>query len=325
MAERMRGAEQIGRRLKLRELEVFIAVVQRGSMARAAVDLGITQPSVSEIISNLEHATGAPLLERGPRGVTPTLYGEVLMRGGNAAIDDLRQSIREIQFLRSPGVGDVRVGCPETVATLMPPILKRLSQCYPGILVHLSDVVAPTLDLPQLRDRSLDLALIRYGGPMDQHPFTDDLDVEVLLNDELVIVAGRNSRWARDRKIDLSKLAEARWILPPLNTSNSRTVFEAFRECGLDAPTVILVTFSQHLRTSMLDDANTVTVLPKSVLRFGADRSPIKALPINLPRHDFPLAIVTLKRRAMSPVAKLFVSHVREALRPGKTSFTERP
>ena len=187
--------------------------------------------------------------------------------------------------------------------------------------MHVIDVVAPTLDLPQLRDRSLDLALVRYGGPKDRHPFTDDLDVEVLFNDELVVVADRKSKWARDSKVDLPKLAEAWWILPPLKTSNSRTVFEAFRECGLGAPKVMLVTFSQHLRTSMLADTDTVTVLPKSVLSLGADRSAIQALPIQLPKHNFPLGIVTLKRRALSPVAQLFISHVREALRAGRVSL----
>lgn len=308
-------SHQIGRRLKLRELEVFIAVARRGSMARAAVDLGITQPSVSEIVGNLEHATGMRLLERGPRGVTPTIYGEVLLRGGDAAIDDLRQSINEMLFLADPGTGDVRVGCPETVATLLPPIIKRMAQKHPGILVHVSDVVAPTLDLPQLRDRSLDLALVRYGGPMGRHPFTDDLGVEVLFNDELVVVAGRKSRWARNRKVDLAKLSEARWILPPLETSNSRTVFEAFGERGLGAPKVMLVTFSQHLRTSMLADDDTVTVMPRSVLNLGAERFAVKALPIKLPRHDFPLAIVTLKRRLLSPAVQLFNAHVREELR----------
>jgi DNA-binding transcriptional LysR family regulator len=291
----------------------------------AATDLGITQPSVSEIISNLEHATGLRLLERGSRGVTPTRYGEILLRGGNAAIDDLRQSMKQMQFMANPGVGDVRIGCPETVATLLPPIIKSLSRKHPRILVHVSDVVAPTLDLPQLRDRSLDLALIRYGGPMGRHPFTDDLGVEVLFNDELIVVAGRKSRWARDPTIDLAKLSRAQWILPPLETSNSRTVFEAFRECGLSAPKIMLVTFSQHLRMSMLAQANTVTVLPRSVLTLGDDRSAVRALPIKLPKHDFPLAIVTAKRRVPNPAAQLFIAHVREGLRPGAASLRGIP
>ena len=65
------------------------------------------------------------------------------------------------------------------------------------------------LDVPQLRDRTLDVALIRFAGPADQHRHADDFNVEILFNDELVIVAGKTSSWARDRRIDLAKLADA--------------------------------------------------------------------------------------------------------------------
>jgi DNA-binding transcriptional LysR family regulator len=306
---------QLSRRVKLRELDVFIAVAQRGSMARAAADLGITQPAVSEMMGNLEQALAVRLLDRSSRGVTPTIYGQVLLRGGRAAMDDLRQSIQEMRFLADPTAGDVRVGCPETVAMLLPPIVKRLSKTHPRVLVHVSDVVAPTLDVPQLRDRSLDLALVRFGGSPQQHPFADDLKVEILFNDELVIVAGKSSRWARDRKINLEKLVDAQWILPPLTTSNSRTVFEAFHDRGLPSPKVSIATFSLHLRTSMLGDGTHVSVLPRSLLQVGGDHFSLRALPIKLPRHDFPLAIVTLKNRMLNPVVQLFTNYARDGLR----------
>lgn len=306
----------LARRLKLRDLDVFVAVARHRSMAKAAADLGITQPSVSEMMANLERGLGVRLFDRSSRGVAPTIYGEVLLRGGRAAIDDLQQSIKEMQFLADPAAGDVRIGCPDTVAALLPPIIERLSHTHPRVLVHVSDVVAPTLDLPQLRDRTLDLALVRFGGKPEQHPIGDDVDVEVLLNDELVVVAGKNSRWARERKIDLAKLADARWILPPLQTSNSRTVFEAFREHGVELPKVAMTTFSLYLRTSMAADGAYVTVLPRSIVRLNAERMSIKALPIKLPRHEFPLAIVTLKSRMPNPVVQLFIKHVREGLRP---------
>ena len=231
-------------------------------------------------------------------------------------MDDLRQSIKEMQFLADPAAGDVRVGCPETVAVLLPPIIERVSRTHPRVLIHVSDVVAPTLDVPQLRDRSLDLTLVRFGGSPGQHPFGDDLNVEVLLNDELVIVVGKKSRWARDRSVDLAKLVDVHWILPPLATSNSRTVFEAFRERGLPLPKVSMTTFSLHLRTSMLGTGAYVTVLPRSVVQLSADRFSLKALPIKLPKHDFPLGVVTLKNRMPNPVVQLFINYVREGLRP---------
>jgi DNA-binding transcriptional LysR family regulator len=78
----------------------------------------------------------------------------------------------------------------------MTPVVKRLSAQYPGIVLHVFEVAAPTLDLPQLRDRTLDLAMIRVAGPPSAHRYGDDLDVEVLLNDETRIVAGKDTRWA---------------------------------------------------------------------------------------------------------------------------------
>ena len=110
---------QIGHRLRLRDLHVFSKVVQFGSMAKAAVQLRVTQPAISQVIADLEHVLGVSLLDRSPQGVKPTIYGDALMRGGAAAFDDLRQSLREIEFLANPTSGEVRIGCPETVAALM--------------------------------------------------------------------------------------------------------------------------------------------------------------------------------------------------------------
>ncbi len=307
---------QLGQRLKLRELNAFIAVAQRGSMARAAADLGVSQPSVSEMMANLEHTLGVRLLDRSSKGAELTIYGQVLLKGGLAAFDDLRQSIREMEFLADPTAGEVKIGCPETVALLLPPIIKRLSLSHPGIVLHVSDVAAPTLELPQLRDRTLDLALIRFGGSPDHHPIGDDLDVEVLFDDELVVVVGKKSRWARDSKIDLAKLVDAPWILPPLHTSNTRAVFEAFRARGLDPPKVTIATFSVHLRTNMVADGPYVTVFPRSILQPYADRWSVKSLPIKLPRYEFPLAIATLKSRMLNAVVQLFIKHLHAGLRP---------
>ncbi|MDX2156772.1 MAG: LysR family transcriptional regulator [Hyphomicrobiaceae bacterium] len=315
MARQIDWDRQLSRRLKLRELDVFIAVAKHGSMARAAIELGLTQPSVSEMMANLERALGLRLLDRSTKGVVPTIYGQTLLRGSVAAIDDLQQMIKALEALADPTAGEVKVGCPETVAVLLPPIVERLSRTHPRVLVHMSDIVAPTLDIPQLRDRTLDVAIVRFAGPAEQHAFVEDFDVDVVFNDELVVVAGKNSRWARDRHVDIERLADAPWVLPPLTTSNSRTVFEAFRERGLGPPRIAMATFSVHLRTIMAAKGSHVSVLPQSIVPFTAERSGIMALPIKLPKHDFPLAIVTLRRRMPNPVVQLFIKHAHSSLR----------
>jgi DNA-binding transcriptional LysR family regulator len=76
---------QIGRRLRLRDLHAFFTVVHCGSMAKAAVQLGVSQPAVSKVVADLEHALGVRLLDRNRRGVEPTIYGQALLKRGLVA------------------------------------------------------------------------------------------------------------------------------------------------------------------------------------------------------------------------------------------------
>jgi molybdenum-dependent DNA-binding transcriptional regulator ModE len=113
MAKNVTWEKQIGRRLRLRDLHVFFTVIQHGSMAKAAAELGISQPSVSELIADLEHALGVRLFDRSTRGVEPTMYGDALLTRGQAAFDELRQGIRDIEFLSDPAAGEIRLGAPK--------------------------------------------------------------------------------------------------------------------------------------------------------------------------------------------------------------------
>src|SRR5258708_13066467 len=98
----MLQAEQISRRLKLRQLNVLVAVVRWGSMAKAAEHLAISQPVVSKAIADLESTLGVRLLDRHPQGVEPTLYGRALLKPSVAIFDDLRPTVRKTELLPHP-------------------------------------------------------------------------------------------------------------------------------------------------------------------------------------------------------------------------------
>jgi DNA-binding transcriptional LysR family regulator len=234
-------------------------------------------------------------------------------RAAGAAFDNLKQTVKEIEFLANPTVGEIRIGCPETVATLISPIVEHFTDRYPGIILDVVDVAAPTLDLPELRERSLDVALVRVAGLPSSHRFGEDLEVEVLLNDEAVVVVGKESPWARRRKLKLAEIADQPWILPPANSLNSAVIMDAFRSAGLGAPKVSLTTFSVQLRANLVARGRHITVFPKSLMRLSADRMALKALPIGLPARDWPVAMVTLKNRMLNPSVQLFMGVVRRA------------
>ena len=102
--------ERIGRRLRLRDLHILMSVARCGGMGKAAAELAVSQPAISKAIADMEHTFGVRLLDRTAQGVEPTLYGRALLKWGAAVFDDLRQGVKEIEFLADPAAGELRIG-----------------------------------------------------------------------------------------------------------------------------------------------------------------------------------------------------------------------
>lgn len=320
MAKEINWEDRIGRRLRLRDLHIFFTAVQRGSMAKAAQTLGVTQPAVSKVIAELEHTLGVRLLDRGARGVEPTKYGRALLTRGNAAFDELRQSVRDIEFLADPTVGEVRIGCQETfAAAILPSVIHRFSQAYPRVVLHVEQLGSLAAESSALRERSIDMGMFLLVKPHDDKYFADDLNVEVLFHEQLVVVAGSQSRWARRRKVDLAELVDEPWVLTELDTLSYLRVAEAFAVRGLGAPKRILQTLSTHLRVNLAASGSHITTMPNSTLRVYGERFAIKALPVDIPTQSWPAVIVTLKNRTLSSVVERFIQHIRDFTRPMRT------
>lgn len=300
---------RIARRLRFRDLQVFFAVVDCGSMAKAAARLEMTQPAVSEIVAALESAFAVRLFDRSPHGVEPTIYGRALLKRGLAAFDEMKQGMRDIAFLADPAVGEVRIGCPDSIsAAILAPLVREFCLEYPRIALRIDQVPTPTAELPDLHSRKLDLVVARLSVP---HQFGDDMNVEVLFDDQAVVAAGANSVWARRRKIDLSELIDEPWIATPRETLPTMLIEQAFQAANLPAPKIRVTTFSVQLRTHLLVTGNFLSAMPGSMLRLNADSIGLRALPVKLPIHSFPVAIVTLKNRTLSPVVELFLERLR--------------
>lgn len=306
---------QLGRRLKLRDLHVFFTVAARGSMAKAAAQLGVTAPSVSEVIADLEYALGIKLFDRSHQGVEPTLYGKVLLKRGLVAFDELKQGIRDIEFLADPTIGKLRLMCDESIsASMLPLIIQKFSELYPGIIMDVESFDLRSY-VEKLRDRTYDLVLTRRPQPDLQNDPLGELNIETLFDDELVVAAGAQNPLARRRKIKLAELADAQWILTAPGTWNYEIIIAMFRSHGLETPRVIVNTLSVHLRTNLLATGHFVTAFPRSVLRQHADRYALKELRLDLPARKWPVALLTLKHRTLSPVVERFISCARETVK----------
>ncbi len=308
----MQLSDRIGNLMKLQDLHVLMTVVKAGSMGKAAQILNTTQPNISRSIGELEHALGVRLLDRHRQGIEPTDYGRALLDCGTAVFDDLRQGVKNIAFLADPAAGELRIGTTTFLATsFVSALVDRLSRRYPRIVFHLVTGYTETLHR-ELAERNVDLLIIRGSGPIADPRY----EFESLFDDSYVVAASTRNEWVRRRKIEIAELANESWVLPPRESVIGSIVTNAFRASGLDYPRVSVVTDCPHMRVSLLATGRFVTIFPASAFRFLAKRSELKVLPVELPMARRPNGIVTLKNRALSPVAKLFIDCARDVAKP---------
>lgn len=301
---------RLGRRLKLRDLHVLATVLRLGSMAKAATQLGLTQPAISQSVADLEATLGVRLLDRGPRGVSPTPFGEALVRRGAEAFDALRQGVRDIEFLADPGQGEVWVGASESYISggMLSAVIAHLAASYPRIVVHMVEANTAAMTFQELRDRSVDVMLGRVAGPVADN----DLVAETLYDEAIVVAAGKRHPLVGRRKLALADLCDEAWILAPPNTAVRDLVGAAFRAEGLPVPRLSVTTYSMQLRMQLLATGRYVTSVPESLVAYNADRWSLTTLPVTL-GPKLPVVAVTLANRTLSPAVGLFLQHARAA------------
>src|SRR5262245_49882936 len=311
MGAQMQSSDRIGRRMKLHDIHVLMAVVQAGSMGKAAAVLSTTQSAISRSIADLEHALGVRLLDRSPQGVEPTQYGRAMLKRGTIVFDELKQSVQDIAHLSDPGAGELCIGSsPIQAEGIVFAVLDRLSGQYPRIVVQVA--LGGILELcDELRERRIELGIARMSAPAPP----DDINQEALLDDPLVVVAGAKNPWAHRRKLKLVELVNEPWTWASPGTLIDTLVVEAFRAEGLTPPRATIYGDSINMRIKLVETGRFLAVAPASTLRFH-DRASIRMLPVELPTTRGQTGIITLKNRSLSPLAQLFIQCAREIAKP---------
>jgi DNA-binding transcriptional LysR family regulator len=308
----MRWNDRIGRRIKLSDLHILLAVAQSGSMTKAANELAISHPVVSRSISDLEHTLGVRLLERNARGIELTEYGRAMLNRSNAAFDELRQAVKDIEFLADPTAGEVRIGgTAPLVASFVSTVVSRLHQRYPRMVFHVVTGSADPL-LRDLNERNLDLLILRKIGAFAE----DRLSFEVLYDDPYVVAAGAQNPWARRRRVELADLIGELWVLPPEGSRFGSLVRDIFGVKGLPCPRAAVIAYGVEMTVNLLRTGRYLAIHPQSVLTFPSRHPFVRKVPVDLPIVSGPIGILTLKNRVLNPAARLFIECAREVAKP---------
>jgi DNA-binding transcriptional LysR family regulator len=304
----MPWSDRIGRRVKLRDLHVLLAVAETRSMAKAAQRLAISQPVVSKTIADLEHALGVRLLDRTSQGVEPTAYGRSFIHCGTAVFDEMRRGVQDIEFLADPTAGEMRIGVASPYVDFVTATVARLAARYHRIEWYVSEGDTPAC-CRLLRERKIDVGIGRLGSTV-----ADDLNSDPLYEDYMSVVAGLDNRWSRRRRIDLADLAGEAWVLPEANTVAWSWIDEAFRSVGVTMPKPQVISNSMSVRIGLVETGQFLTMVAARMLRFGAAGRRLNVLPTRTETR--PVEIITVKDRTPNPIASLFIKELRALATP---------
>ena len=295
-------AERIRSRLKLRDLDILMAVAETGSMGKAAARLHLSQPGISKAIADLEFALGAKLLDRSRQGAEPTAYGRALMRRSVAAFDELRQGIEDIAFLSDPTVGELRIGASEVAGrAIVSRAIDRLSRQHRGMRFQI--VIGDSAPLNRaLAERRIELAIARIEEPLGK-----EFRAQPLIEDSMFVAAGPRSPWLKRRKVALRDLADEPWIQIATESFFGSQVAATFEANGAEAPALTVTTPSLMIRDELLRTGRYLTMVGRLSLGFD----PIRPLPIRLISPPTVIGFTFVKSRSLSPLAERFVETVR--------------
>jgi len=292
-------------------VDILLAVIQTGSMGKAAATLNMSQPAVSKAVAHLEHTLGVRLLDRSRQGVEPTPYGRALVKRGVAMFDELRQGVADIASLNDPTIGEIRMGGSEhTISAVYAPVIQRFSKQYPRMSFHI--IVG---DLRTL-SRELDARHIDFVVSRMYRPPSDEQSVEVLFQDPLVVVTGPNNPLARRRKIAFTDLLEEPWTLQPGENSFGAFAMDAFRAAGYAPPRITVATTSSNLRGEMLATGRYLSMVPRYWVMLPRRHPSLRVLPVEFPHTRLDVAIITMKNRSLSRATELFIDSVRALTKP---------
>ncbi|MFF4412873.1 LysR substrate-binding domain-containing protein [Streptosporangium sp. NPDC001559] len=292
-------------RLKLRHLIVVVAIAEQGSVVRAAQHLRLAQPAVTRCLRELERILDVELFVRGPRGVSPTFYGEAFLEHARAALAELRRAGERITDLADGRLGTVRVGTLLAGSSrLLPRAIADLKRAYPGVTVVVSEA---TFDKQVLRLLAGELDLI--VGRLTPLDGLGGLRQIRLYSEAMRLVARRDHPVRGRAGLGLKDLLDYPWVLPLAQTALRQEVEQAFGAEDLDLPADVVECTSILTVRALVRETDMIAVLPELVAAADGDLAPL-AVPLEGIRRA--VGVTVPRERSLTPAARLLLGFLRE-------------
>jgi DNA-binding transcriptional LysR family regulator len=293
--------------LKTRQLLLLVALSEEGNIHRAAEALNMTQPAASKLLRELEEMLDAPLFERLPRGMRPTLYGDAMIRHARAVLGSLDQAQDELLALKEGRLGRVSIGTITTPAVnLLPVAIARVKRAAPGIRVTL-EIETSNVLLEKLAQEKVDLVVGRLSPEHD----TLHLRYESLGGELACAVARQDHPLLKAKALTLRDVVDEMWVVPPAESVLRHRFELMFQRESVAPPSNVVESAALLFITSLLARSDMLAVLAADVAHYYASHGVVSILPLDMPLRMDDFGLITRTDRLLSPAAQQVVEAIK--------------
>jgi len=292
--------------MDLRLLRYFMACVENKTMHAAAEAVHISQPALSKAIHNLEAQLGVPLLDRRPRGVEPTRFGETLFRYAKLIDSEVRRAVAEIDAMRGLTRGTIVIGVIPTMSIVMADVARIVMETLPGLRLKLKIAFSAELTAALL-DGELDTALLLL--PANNDPLGLAFEPLVQTGPR---VATRPGHPLADRKdLSLADLAGFPWLIPDYPPAHREIINRAFLDAGVPPPQSAIDVSTVILFDSVVQNTDLITVVPSTLLNIRPTN--LVALDVDFAFPPEQVGLAYRQHSSLLPGARAVMQLIRDA------------
>ena len=294
--------------LKLRHLQLLVALDDLRSVGRVSAYLNVTQPAVSKTLAALEEGLSLPLFDRTSRGLEPTEYGVCLIRHARVILSQLGAAQEELRDISEGQVTRVSLGVlPSTAVVLVPRFIARLEMESAAVAVSLREGTMDGL-LPALRANEVDLTV----GVLPDRPLATEFACEVLWEDPIVAVVRRGHPLQQAGEMRWNMLEPFPMVLPPPSATTRGALDAMFARHHVTVSRRHVESVSTMTNIGTLQLTDSVGFLSHALARHFVDVGLLTILPLDGPDVTMRVGLIWMADRRLSVAQQLVLRLFRE-------------
>jgi DNA-binding transcriptional LysR family regulator len=294
--------------LKLRHLQILVALDDYHNLSKVAGLMHVTQSALSKTLSELQHHVGHQLFERTGRGLKPTEYGSILIRHARVLLQDLLEAGNELHAAAHGTSQRLKIGVQHVWASsLLPLALERMKRVAPDAAIFVREGSMDVL-LPELRMGNIDTVV----GTLPSRREIGDLEETPIFEDDTVLVTKVAHPLQRRARVSWSDAVRYPWILPPTDSLLRQPLIVAFGAHGIEPPTNYIETLSHNVTLHYLQCTEAIATMPASVATDLQSKSELAVLSLKFSRLMRPVGVIWKKGTQRNETLDLLIVSIKD-------------